>query len=658
MKILFRKIKNINRPPLITYFLINLLYIMSYFFFAKTLLSLIGIETVIRIILLILFGLWFFVYLLFALATMILKSYKKFIILTVIHLFACISMLFTSVLISKIYFKIENIASQEYTEYTTNLIALKDTKISSNSNLGMIDNNEDIEGHVLANTLKTKEKLDQKIKYYNDYYAMLSALYNHEIDAIFVSSNYTIIFSNEAAYENIEQDTKVLYAYTEKMKTKTISNTNKKLTEPFTVLLMGVDSATNGINSNTAFNGDTLMLITFNPQNLTATMFSIPRDTYVPIACNNNRYHKINSSAAYGTECVIKTIQNLVDIPIDYYVKINFNGAIDLIDTLGGIDVNVERPDYNAYIKQYGENKLCEHNLRDLTDIVCMDTGFQHLNGKQTLAYARNRHGFLSGDLARNQHQQQIVEAVAKKLLNINSFNNFEELLDVIGNNISTNLSTSQILSFYQILKSMLFESLKGNDFITIQKTYLEVYNLPIIVSNLQLAALGYYEGSLKNISDALKINLNLKKEDLIKTFSYNYTETYTSPVIGKGITNGKKEITIPNFVNNSLDSAKTWAEENNITLTTEFTCSNNTPGLIGSQSIHAGTSIRNITKLTLFINQKCNENNEPEDDNNPENNPNNNENNSNNTNDNANNNSNNNDTNIIDNIPGSPTNN
>ena len=73
---------------------------------------------------------------------------------------------------------------------------------------------------------------------------------------------------------------------------------NKDFNEPLTFLLMGVDSETSGLNANAAFNGDTLMLISFNPTTLTATMVSIPRDTYVPIACNNNRYAKINSSAA------------------------------------------------------------------------------------------------------------------------------------------------------------------------------------------------------------------------------------------------------------------------------------------------------------------------------------------------------------------------
>lgn len=607
MKVLFKKIKKANKIALSIYLLAIVLFIICYGLFAKALLSLVGIETTIRIILLILFIIWFVIYFLFGLSTLLVKRFKKFLILTFIHIVLLCIMLFASIIINKIYSKIELISSQEYTLYTTNLIALKETELNKDSKLGMISNNEDIEGYVLANTLKNQENLEQDVEYFDDYYTMLGALFTHEVDAIFVSNNYVIIFGNEETYENIAEETKVLFEYSEKMKTKTITNTNKKLTDPFTVLLMGVDSEKDGLNASAAFNGDTLMLITFNPQTLTATMFSIPRDTYVPIACNNNRSHKINSSAAYGTECVINTVQNLVGIDIDYYAKINFNGVIDLVNALGGIDVEVEQPDYNVYVSKYGEGKLCESNsLRDMANLVCMDTGLQHLNGEQTLAYARNRHGFLESDLARNRHQQQIVEAIAKKVLKINSFGEFENILGVIGKNIATNLSTTQILSFYQTLKNMLLEGLKGNGFITIQKTYLEVYSLPVMISGLRLSALGYYEDSLKAIRDALNVNLGLQEEAMIKTFSYDYNEEYSSPVIGKGITSGTKEATVPNFLGSTVSYAEEWANNNGITLDKGFTCSSGTPGLIGGQSVSAGTLTRSISYIAIYINQSC----------------------------------------------------
>lgn len=623
MKVLFKKIKKSNKVALSFYFLTTLLFIIGYVFFVKSLLYLSGIETVIRVIILILFFLWGLFYLLFGLSTMIVKKYKKFIILTVINSLLIFIMCFASIVIHKVYSKIDMLSNEEYTLYTTNLIALSNTEFTEDSKMGMIQNTEDIEGNVLANTLIQKENLNQEVLYYEDYYSMLDALYQHEVDAIFVSSNYVILFSGEDAYRNIANETKVLFTYSEKMKAKTITNTNKKLTEPFTILLMGVDSEIDGLNANAAFNGDTLMLVTFNPKTLTATIFSIPRDTYVPIACNNNRYNKINSSAAYGTECVINTVQNLVDVDIDYFAKINFNGVIDLVNALGGIDVFVESPNYSYYISKYGEGVLCESNsLRDMANLVCMNTGDQHLNGEQALAYARNRHGFLESDLARNRHQQQIVEAMAKKMLTISSFADFEKILDAVGKNISTNLSTNQILSFYQTLKDMLMNGLQGKDFITIQKTYLEVYSLPIMIGGMNVSALGYYENSLNAIKDALNVNLGLKEEEMIKTFSYDYNEEYATPIIGKGISGGAKLSTVPNFIGSTVSYAETWATSNGITLIKEFiSCSEGTPGLIGNQSVASGTLTKNISTLTIYINQACSTNYETNENNNNNNN-------------------------------------
>lgn len=650
MKVLFRKIKRANKIAFTIYILSLLMFIASYTYFVISLFKLEGIETLIRGIVIGLLFLWLIIYFLFGLSTLVTKKIKKFLVLTFIHLLLFGGMLFVSVVINRLYSKLEMFTNQDVTLYTTNLIALKNTELTSSSKLGMISNNEDIEGYILANTLRNKENLSQEVEYFDDYYSMLNALYNKEIDATFVSSNYVILFSSEESYANIEEETKVLYDYSEEMKTKTITNSNKKLTEPFTVLLMGVDSEKDGLNANAAFNGDTLMLITFNPTTLNATMLSIPRDTFVPIACNNNRSHKINSSAAYGTECVINTIQNLVDVEIDYYAKINFNGVIDLVNAIGGIDVDVEEPDYKPYAKRYGEGKLCEEDsYRNRSNMVCMDIGMQHLNGEQALAYARNRHGFLESDLARNRHQQQIVEALAKKLMSVSSFSDFEKLLDAIGKNIATNLSTTQILSFYQTLKNMLVQSLHGNDFINIQKMYLEVYNQSVLMGGMRLSALGYYDNSLTKIKEAMNVNLGLKEEEMVKTFSYDYNEEYTSPIIGKGITSGTKGATVPNFVGSTVRYAEDWANNNNVTLTTAFSCSDGIPGLIGSQSVSAGMLAKTVSSITIYVNQVCDANTNTNDNNTTDNN-----NNQNNSDDN---NTDNNDNSGIDPIiPGGPT--
>ena len=169
-----------------------------------------------------------------------------------------------------------------------------------------------------------------------------------------------------------------------------------------------------------------------------------------------------------------------------------------------------------------------------------MNTGWQHLNGEQALAYARNRHGFLESDLARNRHQQQIIEAIAKKVAQTASFSDFEKLLDTISNNIATNMQTNQILSFYQSLKNMLLQALNGEDFITIQKTQLQTFSFRNMYG---LSCLGYYTGSLDVIVEAMEENLGLSTVETITTFSYDYSEDYEqdSESIGKGIYSGTR---------------------------------------------------------------------------------------------------------------------
>ena len=109
---------------------------------------------------------------------------------------------------------------------------------------------------------------------------MVNDLYEKKIDAMFVSKEYDKMFNSYEKFANIKEETKEVYKMTKEMKNvDNVSYSSKKLTEPFTVLLMGVDGTGDGINNASSFNGDSLMLITFNPKTLSATMFSIPRDT-------------------------------------------------------------------------------------------------------------------------------------------------------------------------------------------------------------------------------------------------------------------------------------------------------------------------------------------------------------------------------------------
>ena len=614
MKTLLNKLKKTNKIFLIICFIAFILYLISYILLIKNLMSLSGIETAIRVIAIVIFGIWLLAYFLWNLINLILKKHITIAITTAITIILAIIFSFANYYISMVYTSISNIGEKEYITYTTNLVVLNGTEINEDSILGMINNSDDIEGNKLAKELIEKEELTKnEVTEYSSYYEMISDLLNKEVDGIFLSSNYLTIFGGD--FEGLE-NTSVAYSYSKEMENQdTTLTSNKKLDEPFTLLLMGVDSETDGLNANASFNGDTLMLITFNPHTLNATMFSIPRDTYVPIACNNNRHAKINSSAAYGTSCVIDTVEQLTDITIDYYVKINFKGVVDLVDALGGIEVDIEAPDFNY---NHGVNcggKFCEQNSDRNTSasgMIYLDPGLQTINGEAALAYARCRHLYLQSDIDRNRHQQQVVEAIAKKASSMENLTNLEDILNSITKNITTNMSTEQILSFYDVLKSMISNSLSEGSFLTIEKTYLEYYSLPVRLSNNGgfTSAIGYYPGSLEAITKLMKENLEIESHEMIKTFEFNANEEYTTKITGEGITTGTKLETMPTFIGASVSEVEAWANSHNITLNTEFVDETDAnynasiaPGLVANQSIANGILLNNVSSLTIYIN-------------------------------------------------------
>ena len=145
---------------------------------------------------------------------------------------------------------------------------------------------------------------------------MLADLYAKEINGVFVPSGYVTMFSSITGYENIETDTKIIGKASKKMKKADVSvvetaSSGKDVTQPFTILLMGIDSTDEVLEKNAVANGDSLILVTFNPKTLNATMLSVPRDSYVPISCwSGHPENKITHAAAYGNDCMIHTIEN------------------------------------------------------------------------------------------------------------------------------------------------------------------------------------------------------------------------------------------------------------------------------------------------------------------------------------------------------------
>jgi LCP family protein required for cell wall assembly len=331
------------------------------------------------------------------------------------------------------------------------------------------------------------------------------------------------------------------------------------------------------------------MLITFNPNTLNATLLSIPRDSYVPIACYAGKPRsKITHAAWNGESCMIDTIENLTGITIDYYVKINFKGLVKIVDTLGGIDMDIPY----SFCEQDSNRKFGNNT-------IYVKAGFQTLNGEQALAFSRNRHtwpaycgaeysNYESNDFIRGQNQQKVLTAILDKIKSNGNLQTIYNLLDVVSNSMETNMSTSEILSLYNIGKDVIAKSSSSSsitDIIGMQRLYLSGKDAYIIdsLTGMNLYFYVLYNESLNDVIDAMKINLELKEPELIKEFSFDVDEEYTSTVIGQmdyGTTinytassstakvdneEESSQVKVPNFVGLTYSEAKEKATSLNL---------------------------------------------------------------------------------------------
>ena len=508
-----------------------------------------------------------------------------------------------------IYGKISNVTTSGYTIYSSSIVTLNTNKAETindigKADIGMINDKDNMEGNTIPNEIIKKNKLKNKIVDYENYIEMIDDLKEGEIDYIFLPTKYPSMFKSMEGYEDIGETTKIIYTQTKKVKKQTKINRNGTLTEPFTLLLMGVDSEQENI-ANASFNGDALMLLTFNPKTLNTTILSIPRDSYVPIACfSGQRKNKITHAAWYGEECMIDTIEGFTDIEIDYFVKINFKGVVSLVDALGGVEVDVPID-------------FCEQDSnRDFSNEICLNKGVQTLNGEQALALSRHRKTI--NDFVRGQNQQLVVQGILNQIKSIKSFDTVNKLLDTISNNMETNMSTSEILSFYNIAKDVATnnENMNLSELISFQRLYLSGYDQYIYDyssvsgqgTGLSLYNFVPYQGSIDDVSQAMKINLGLEKSEVIKSFSFSVDEPYQETIIGKGEYNESGIALLPSFIGENSSVAVSFGKRYGFPVSIQYVSATSAGQFVGQiidQSLPADMDIDEISKssgLTITV--------------------------------------------------------
>lgn len=362
---------------------------------------------------------------------LLLTRRKKFLIFLGILL--SIPLIIGNIALSFIYLRTNSffnkITNVEYETSNYSIIVLKEStynKLEDLKEIGLykqvIDNNYD----KALEDLNNKVKIDNKK--YDNILTIINDLYNNKLESILINENYIDII-NETD-NNFKDKTKVL----ETLSIKTIKE-KKELEQEisklgnFNIYISGID--TYG-NISTVSRSDVNILATIDMKNNKILLTNTPRDYYVQLHGTTGNKDKLTHAGVYGINMSMQTLEDLYETKIDYYIRVNFNTLIKLVDQIGGVDI------------------YSDMSLRTSSGTY-VNYGWNHFNGKQALAYSRERHAYLEGDRHRGQNQQQVIEAIIKKVTQSRDINTYLNLLSVMEDSLQTNLDKKLINGFVNL---------------------------------------------------------------------------------------------------------------------------------------------------------------------------------------------------------------
>ena len=322
--------------------------------------------------------------------------------------------------------------------------------VKKDSNYSKIEdiNNQDVYLFQAEDDIKSEvgSKISITLKSKNSLQELGENLINNNIKAILISSTQYDIMNEEI--KDFKNDTKIIYTATHKINTKTevvnANSTNKIESGIFNVYISGID--TSGSISNVA-RSDANILATVNTKTHEVLLTSIPRDYYVTLHSKGAK-DKLTHSGIYGISETVSTVEDLLNIDINYYVRVNFTTVIKVVDTLGGIDV------YSDY--DFTSNATAGYHFTK---------GYNHVNGEQALAFSRERYSFIDGDNQRVKNQQHVIEAIMKKVLNSTTLlTKYTSILNSLEGSFQTNIKQDEISSLVKgQLNNMSSWTIKNN---------------------------------------------------------------------------------------------------------------------------------------------------------------------------------------------------
>lgn len=374
------------------------------------------------------------------------------------------------------------------------VIVLKNSKYESlsdleNKTLGYFAN--DLENNQVIKELGSKVHVDF-IKY-DTLDELATDLLNNEVDSIVLEDGYKamLLDNTEIKNENLvnfDTKTKTIHKFKIKVETEEIKKDIDVREESFNIYISGID--TYGEVSAVS-RSDVNIIATVNPRTNEILLTTIPRDYYVQLSGTTGYKDKLTHAGIYGIDMSVKTIEDLLDIDINYYVKVNFTSLTDIVDALGGVDVYSE---YSFYS----------------TNFIYYNKGYNYVDGAKALEFVRERHAFIDGDFQRGKNQVALIEAIFKKCIDPSILVKYTSLLESVNGSFATNMSSDKITS---LIKKQLDENaswtIKNNNLIgTDSNEYTYSYSankLAVILPN---------EDSVNNTKALIKEVMNNEKND------------------------------------------------------------------------------------------------------------------------------------------------
>ena len=362
------------------------------------------------------------------------KGIKKF--FSVISVLLSVVFVVGSFYLYKTYGVISGMIDTDYATYNYSVMVLKDSDYNSVSDI----KNEVIsyyETKTNENKLLVEKvnKLGKDSKSYTNLNTLATDLLNKETNVIVLEDNYkkTLIDDQDDNEYNEVKDfkdkTKTIYTFSFKVKKDNTSKDVDVVSEVFNIYISGID--TYGTVSSVS-RSDVNIVVTVNPNTRQVLLTSIPRDYYVQLHDTTGYKDKLTHAGIYGTDCSIKTIEDLLGIDINYYFKVNFTSLIDIVDALGGVNV-------------YADQSFSTWNGYHFTK------GYNKVDGNAALAFVRERKTFANGDRQRGINQQALISAMINKCISKEILTKYTSLLNSVKGSIITNMPTKTMLSLVKM---------------------------------------------------------------------------------------------------------------------------------------------------------------------------------------------------------------